>query len=149
MNRRQKAILTNIVIVIIITAFAVIVMINFKDWVNRSEAMLAMEQLGKITLRYRKEHGSVPPQSYVDGIREDLPGSVRMGALQYRGLWIDFEASGDEILAYTKKEYPSSLLSDGFIVLRLDGRVEWMGEKEFRELLARQQSPIEIQMLQQ
>jgi hypothetical protein len=149
MNRRQKAILTNIITVIIITAFAVLAMINFKDWLNRSEAIRAMEHLGRIALQYRKEHGSVPPQSYVDSVRGDLPGNVRLGAMRYRGLWIGFESSGEEILAYVKKEYHSSLLSDGFIVLRLDGRVEWMGEKEFKELLARQQSAIEIQMLQQ
>jgi hypothetical protein len=137
------------VTILIITAFAVVAMINFKDWVNRSEAVRAMEHLGRIALQYRKEHGSVPPQSYVDRIREDLPGSVRLGNLQYRGLWIEFESSGDEILAYVKKEYHSSFLSDGFVVLRLDGRVEWMGKEEFKELLARQQSPIEIQMLQQ
>jgi hypothetical protein len=149
MNRRQKAILTSIVTVIIVTVFAVLVLINFKDWLNRSEAIRAMEHLGRIALQHRKERGLVPPQSYVNRVRGDLPGSVRLGNLQYRGLWIDFESSGDEILAYVKKEYHSSFFSDGFIVLRLDGRVEWMGEKKFKELLAQQQSPMEIQMLQQ
>jgi hypothetical protein len=149
MNRRQKAILTNIVTVITVTVFAVIALINFKDWVNRSEAIRAIENLGQVALQYRKERGLVPPQSYVDRIREELPGSVRLGKLQYRGLWIDFESSDDEILAYVKKEYHSSFFSNGFIVLRLDGRVEWMDEKKFKELLAQQQSPIEIQMLQQ
>ena len=148
MNRRQKAILTNIVTVIVITAFAVLGMINFKDWVNRSEAMRAMEHLGQIALQYRKEHGSVPPQSYVDSVRDGLPGNARLGAVRYRGLWIDFESSDDEILAYAKKEYRSLLFSGGFIVLKLDGRVEWMGEEEFKELSAQQQSPMEIQMLQ-
>ena len=149
MNRRQKAILTNIVTVIIVTVFAVLVLINFKDWVNRSEAIRAMEHLGQVALQYRKERGLVPPRSYVDRVREELPGSVRLGNLQYRGLWIDFESSGDEILAYVKKEYHSSFFGDGFIVLRLDGQVEWMGEKKLKELLAQQQSPMEIQMLQQ
>jgi hypothetical protein len=61
-------------------------------------------------------------------------------------LWIDFESPGDEILAYTEKKYPSSFLSDGFVVLRLNGRVEWMGKEEFKKLLAQQQSPMEGQM---
>jgi type II secretory pathway pseudopilin PulG len=147
-NRRQKAILMNIVIIIAITVFAVVAMVNFKDWVNRSEAMRAMEHLGQIALQHRKEQGSVPPQSYIDRVWEDLPGSVRLGDLQYRGLWIDFEASGDEILAYVRKKYSSSFLGDGYVVLRLDGRVEWMGKKKFEKLLALQQSPMEIQMLQ-
>ncbi|MCJ7730231.1 MAG: hypothetical protein MUO27_10205 [Sedimentisphaerales bacterium] len=149
MNRHQKAILTNIIAVMVITVLAVAVMINFKDWVNRSESMRAMESLGQIALQYRKEHGSVPPQSYVDRLKEDLPGGVRLGGLRYRGLWVDFESSGDEILAYAEKRYRSSFLSDGFVVLRLDGRVEWIGEEEFKKLLAQQQSPMEAQMSQQ
>ena len=35
------------------------------------------------------------------------------------------------------------ILGSGYIVLRLDGRVEWMGEKEFKKLLDSQQSPDE------
>ncbi len=130
----------------VITVLAVVAMINFRDWVNRSEAMHAMEYLGQAALQYRKEHGSVPPQSFVDRIKESLPGGVRLGDLRYRGLWINFESSGGEILAYTEKKYRSLLLSDGFIVLRLDGRIEWMGEEKFKKLLARQQSPMEAQM---
>jgi len=146
MNRRQKAILTNIVTVLVITVFAVVAMINFKDWVNRSEAIRAMEYLGQAALQYRKEHGSVPPQSFVDRVKENLPGGVRLGDLQYRGLWISFESPGDEILAYAKKEYRSLLFSEGFVVLRLDGHVEWMGKEEFKKLLAKQQKPIENHM---
>jgi type II secretory pathway pseudopilin PulG len=146
MNRRQKVILTNIVTVLVITVFAVVAMINFKDWVNRSESMRAMEYLGRAALQYRKEHGSVPPQSFVDRVKENLPGGVRLGDLRYRGLWISFESSGDEILAYAKKEYHSLFFSEGFVVLRLDGRVGWMGEEEFKKLLAKQQNPMEAQM---
>ncbi len=149
MNKRQKAILVKFITVIVITAVAVVAMINFKDWVNRSEAMRAMEQLGQIVLQYRKNRGSVPPESYVDGIKEDLEGYVRLGKLYYRALWIDFDSPPDTILAYTKKKYRSLFLDDGFIVLRLNGNVEWMGEREFEALLAQHQNPMEIQMLQQ
>jgi hypothetical protein len=134
-------------IVIVITAVAVVAMINFKDWVNRSEGMRAMKQLGQIVLKYRKEYGSIPPESYVDRIKESLEGHVRLGHLQYRAQWIKFESSPDEILAYTEKNY-HSLLGKGFIVLRLDGRVEWMKKQEFQTLLAQQQNPMEIEMLQ-
>ena len=119
----------------------------FKDRGNRAEAMRAMEHLGRTVLQYRKEHGSVPPESYIGRVREDLPGNVRLGDVRYRGMWIDFESSGDEILAYAEKRYPSSFLRGGFVVLRLDGRVEWMDKQEFETLLAQQQSPMEIEML--
>lgn len=147
MNKRQMAILTDFAIVIIVTVIAVAAMVNFRDWVNHSEAMRAMDQLGRLVLEYRKEHGSVPPESYVDGIRRNLQGDIRLGKLNYRALWIESESSPDEILAYAERNYRSLFLKDGFIVLRLDGRVEWMGKQQFRTLLAEQQSPMEIQML--
>jgi hypothetical protein len=147
MNKRQKAILVEFVTVIVITAIAVVAMINFKDWVNRSEAIGAMEQLSQEVLRYRKEYGAVPPESYVTSIKKNLKGWVRLGDLKYRAQWIDLEATPDEILAYTERKYPSSLLKDGYVVLRLDGRVEWMGKQQFEKLLAQQQSKVEIDML--
>ena len=149
MNRQQKTILIEFAVVMVITAIAVVTMINFKDWVNRSEAMRAMEQLGQIVIQYRQEHGSVPPESYVDSIKEDLEGHVRLGKLQYRGLWIDFESTPDEILAYTEKNYRSVFVDKGYVVLRLDGRVQWLSKQECETLLARQQSQKEIQMLQE
>ena len=149
MNKRQKVILVKFITVIVITAVAVVAMINFKDWVNRSEAVRAMEHLGQVVLQYRKNHGSVPPESYVDGIKEDLEGHVRLGNLRYRARWLDFESTPAEILAYTEKNYRSLLVGKGYVVLRLDGRVEWMGKREFETLLAQHQSPMEIRMLQQ
>ncbi len=148
MNRRQKIILRDFVTVVVITAIAVVAMINFRDWVNHSEAMRAMEDLRQRIKQYRDEHGSVPHKTWVDSQRENLPGNVRLGNLQYRARWIDFESTPDEILAYTERNYRSLLIGGGYIVLRLDGRVEWMGKKEFKTLLAQQQSPEEIQMLQ-
>ncbi len=148
MNRRQKAILINIITVIAITAVAVIAMINFKDWVNHSEAMRAMEHLSKIVLQYRQKHGLAPPESYVDNIKESLEGYVRLGNLQYRARWLDLESTPDEILAYTKRNYRSLLVGKGYIVLRLDGSVEWMGKQEFETLLEEQQSREEIVMLE-
>jgi len=148
-NRRQKTVLINFVVVITITAVAVLAMVNLKDWVNRSEATRAMEQLGQEVLDYRNKYGSVPPQSYLDSIRENLQGNVRLGNLRYRARWIDFDCPPDEILAYTEKNYHSLLLSSGFIVLRLDGSVEWMDKQKFKTLLAQQQSLIEIQTMKE
>jgi len=147
MNKRQKAILIEFTIIIAITVIAVVAMVNFKDWVNRSEAMGAMKQLSQVVLEYRKEHGAVPSESYVNEIKKDLKGWVRLGNLNYRAQWIDFDATPDEILAYAEKKYPSSLLNDGYVILRLDGRVEWMDKQQFEKLLAQRQSKMEIDML--
>jgi hypothetical protein len=147
MNRRQKTILRTTTTVIVITAIAVAAMINLKNWVNRSEAMRAMENLGRIVSQYREKYGSIPPESYIDRIKEELEGHVRLGKVIYRAQWIDFESTPDEILAYTERPHSSWLFGKKHIVLRLDGRVEWMDKQEFETLLAQQQNSQELEML--
>jgi hypothetical protein len=147
MNGRQKAILRDTTTVIAITAITVVAMINLKNWVNRSEAMRAMEHLGRIVLQYREKYGSVPPESYIDRIKEELEGHVRLGKVIYRAQWIDFESPPDAILAYTEKHHSSWLFGKKYIALYLDGRVEWMDKQKFETLLAQQQSSQERQML--
>ena len=147
MNRRQKTILGNTTAVIVITAIAVAAMINLKNWVNRSESMRAMEDLGRIVSQYREKYGSVPPESYIDRIKEELEGHVRLGEVIYRAQWISFESTPDEILAYTEKHHSSWLFGKKHIVLRLDGRAEWMDKQELETLLAHQQSSQELEML--
>ena len=153
MHKRQKIILLKLTVVMVITLVAVVAMISFKDLVNRSEAMRAMEHLRRRVKQYREEYSSVPSGSWVDSQRENLPGNVRLSSLQYRARWITFESTPDEILAYAEANYHSLLVGKGYIVLRLgavlsdNGRVEWMGKQEFETLLAQQQSPTEIEMM--
>ena len=151
MNKRQKALLLESVTIIVITVAAVIAIINLKQWVSRSETIQVMEQLGQIVLQYRKEHGSVPSEDYIRSIEEDLEGQVHLGKLQYRARWINLDSNPNEVLAYAEKRFRCSLLSDGYAVLRLDGRVDWVGKEEFRKLLSQQRrkSPQELKMLQQ
>jgi hypothetical protein len=147
------------VIVIAITVFAVVAMINVKDWVNRSEAMRAMRQLGKEVLKWRQQYSEAhpeerrlaPPEPWVERQREYLPGNVRLGRLTYRARYIDSESTLDEILAYTSRNYRSPLVGKGYIVLFLDGRIEWVSKDEFKKLLAKQRSnsPQEQRMLKQ
>lgn len=131
----------------VVTAIAVVAMINLKNWVNRSESMRAMEGLSRIVSQYKAKYGRVPPESYVDEIKEELEGHARLGDVIYRAQWIDFESKPDEILAYTEQPRSSWLFGKKHIVLRLDGRVEWMDEREFKTLLTKQQSSQEIEML--
>jgi hypothetical protein len=142
MNRRQKSIIREFVFVCVIIIAVVLGLLNLKDYINRTEGMRAMEQLGGIALSYRREHGSVPPEYFVEQIKGQLEGSARLGGLIYRARWIEYGASGNEILAYTQGDY-GMIIGTGYIVLRLDGRVEWMGEKEFEKLFSSQQSPDE------
>jgi hypothetical protein len=150
MQKHQKFILIKFAVVIIVTVLGVVAMINFKDWINRSEAMLAMGNLGEVILKYRAENGFVPPESYINSIRPNLPGNSRLGdSFRYRALWLNFDSPPDTILAYAPKKYRSLILKDGVIVLRLDGHVEWLETKDFETLLAKQQSPLEKQITPQ
>jgi len=72
-------------------------MVELKNWVNRSEAMRAMEHLGSLIASYRQKNGSVPPQSYVDAMKKSLEGQARLGNLQYRARWIEFNSPPDTI----------------------------------------------------
>ncbi len=148
MNKRQRNIVTNFIFVIVLTIAAIVAMMNFKDYINRAEAIRGMTHLGRVVLKYRQENGAVPGEYYIESIREQLEGGVRMGKIHYRGRWISFGASDNEILAYVTKDY-KSIIGKGNIVLRLDGTVEWMNRKEFKELLESQQDKYEKEITPQ
>ena len=143
MNRQQRRILINFVIVMAVTIVAAGGMVELSKWTNRSEAMRVMEKLSKLIGDYRQKNGSVPPETYVTALKEKLEGQVRMGELHYRAMWIKFDSPPDTILAYARKSYRSLFFHSGAIVLRFDGRVEWMDKASFDKLLAQQLNPLE------
>jgi len=143
MNRRQKAILVRFLAVAGITLIAVVTMVELKNWVNRAEGMRFMEDLGCRVLDERRQTGALPSESYLEKIRPQLQGYRRVGKVNYRARWIDLDSTPDEILAYTAKRYRSLLFREGFIVLRLDGRVEWMSKQQFEQLFSQQRDPLE------
>jgi len=157
MNRRQKAILVEIITIIVITAIAVVAMLYLRDYVNHREAEMAITTLGNRIRQYRVENGLVPPENWVERERENLPGNVRLGELHYRGRWIDLESAPDEILAYVEQKSHSLIFKNGFFVLRLgellnrdlnaNVNIEWMGPQKLEATLAQQQSQMEIEML--
>jgi hypothetical protein len=146
MNQRQKSTIIRSVVVIAGTAAFVAVMLNVRDYVNRAEALRTMEHLGERVRQYRDKFNSTPPKSYLTGQRTSLQ-DVRLGDFEYRAPWVEFGASADTILAYTRKNY-QFLVGKGYIVMRLDGHVEWMEKAEFEALLRKQQTQAEIELLQ-
>jgi hypothetical protein len=102
-----------------------------------------MEQLAKMVADYKQKNGSVPSKSYIEGLKMKLEGQVRMGRLHYRARWIGFDSPPDTVLAYVKKDYRSIFIKSGVIVLRFDGRIEWMDKTSFDKLYARQKDPME------
>ena len=146
MTKQQRWILTNFALVILITTAAVFGMIELKNWVNRSEATRVMEQLQKAVAEYREKTSSVPPESYVDGIIKTFAGEPRLGTLNYRARWITIDSPPETILAYVNKDFHSLFFHPGVIVLRYDGRIEWMDKAKFDRLLAKQQTRMELEM---
>jgi type II secretory pathway pseudopilin PulG len=148
LTKRQNIIVAKLIIVLVITAAAAFTMMNVKDFTNRKEGMRAMTQLGQRILEYRKTYGSLPPESYIEKIKKSLEGSVRLGTVQYRAIWITFDSKDDTILAYTQENYHSLFLKSGYIVLWLNGKVELIKAGRFENLLAGQQSLEEIKTTQ-
>jgi hypothetical protein len=146
MNKRQKSLILNIILVLAITTAFIVLMMNVKDLLNKKEAMRAMGIVGQELLNYREHYGSLPPESFLANIKEQF---VRLGTLNYRAQWIGFDSEPNTILAYTYKNYHSLAARRGYVVLRLDGRIEWIGKKQFEELLRKQQTSSEIEILQE
>jgi hypothetical protein len=66
-----------------------------------------------------------------------------MGNVKYRALYIGLDAPADTILAYSERRYPSSFVQDGYVVLRLNGTVEWLPTAQFAALFTTQRTPAE------
>ena len=163
MNRRQRKTVTEFATVIILTTAAVILMFNIKDVVIRSEAIRAMKGLSAAIRAYQEDYKRdyrnrtgkdypsetvpLPPTSFVDDVKKNLEGRARLGDLRYRALWIDLTAPKDTIVAYSPRLFRSWFVSSGYVLVRLDGTVEWMDKEPFEELLASQQGPEEALML--
>ena len=148
MNVRQKKLVANIVVVITFTVAMVAGFANIKNVINRSEAMRAMELLGAEILKYRKTYGSLPPEYYIKQYIDKI-GAVRLSDFHYRAPWIEFGSEPNEIiLAYSEKNY-KGFVKAGSIVLRLNGKVEWINKKQFEQTLAVQQKQQELEWLKE
>jgi len=146
MDRRQKKLVSNLITVSIFTIVMVFGLVTFKDAVNKSEAIRATELLSKEILAYHKRSGSLPSKNYIDQFLERI-GAVRIGEIQYRAQWIGYGSDkAKTILAYSKKNY-SGLLKSGYIVIRLNGQVEWMSPNRFEPVLQIQQQQSELDWL--
>jgi type II secretory pathway pseudopilin PulG len=132
MNKRQRALLVESLIVLGVTVVAVIALINLKDWTNRREALRAMVNISQQIQEYRRTNGSIPPQDYIDSIKESVPGRVRLGKLEYRAQSIRRNSPDNAILAYTQQSYRSLLIDSGYVVLNLNGQVSWMSPDQFQ-----------------
>lgn len=131
---RKKRLLIDVAVVLVITTAVVMGIFHVKDYINRRDALLAVEQLGEKILAYRATEGTLPPKETVEALKEQVSGRSRLGRLTYRGSWITPESEPDALLAFfTQQNYNSLIVSDGYIALRLDGTVQWLTTQQFNE----------------
>ena len=148
MDRRQKKLIANIVVVIAFTAAMVAGFANVKNIINRSEAMRATELLGKEILSYKHTYGSLPSENYARQFIEQI-GAVRLGDFQYRAQWIEFGCDPNAtILAHAEKKY-AGFVKSGVVVLWLSGKTEWIDKKHFGEIIKAQQKKQELRWIQE
>ena len=143
MNRQQKWVLIKFTAVVLITVGSVAVIAELKNGVNRAETIRAMEHLGKIVSDYKQKNGYVPPESFVDNLKESLVGQARLGDLHYRARWLDADSTPDTILAFARRGSGSLFVKPEVIVLLYDGKVQRMEEESFNKMFAAQQKPEE------
>jgi hypothetical protein len=148
MDRRQKKLAVNTVVVIAFTVAMVAGFANVKNLINRSEAMRAIDMLGKEVLLYKQTYGSLPSENYARQFAEQI-GAVRLGDFQYRAQWIEFGCDPNAtILAYTEKNY-TGFVKSGAAVLWLSGKTEWIDKEHFGEIIKSQQKKQELRWIQE
>lgn len=135
--------LTNTVIIIALFIFG---FGNFKDYINKREAIRGFNQLGQKILEHRKNYGQLPSESSIEGLKEQVEGAARIGIIRYRAQWIGTDSPPNTIVAYAEKEY-NWLIGSGVVVLLLDGQVQYLAPKVFHELLAKQQTLAEAEQM--
>ncbi len=128
---RKKRLLVDVAVVLAITTVSVVGIIHLKDYINRRDALLAMEQLGEKILAFRESRGMLPPEETVQTLRKEVSGRTRLGRFTYRAPWITPKSQPDTLLAFTRQDYKSLIVSDGYIILRLDGTVQWLNTQQF------------------
>lgn len=145
MNPKQRSTILNFVTVIVVTVIFVSIMANVRGLLNKSEAIRSMELLGQRVKIYRQQRHSTPPKSFVVGGDPSI-SLARLGDINYRSHWISYNAKPDTILGYTYKKF-GFFAGKGYVVMFLDGDVMWMEKKQFEQLLAKQQTQAEIELL--
>jgi hypothetical protein len=144
MNKAQKQLVTNLAGTAIVIAAFILGFGNFKDYINKSEAIRAFNDLGRKVMDFHKQNGQLPSETMIASLKEQLEGAARIGEIGYRAQWIGIDSPPETIVAYAEKKY-NWLIESGFVVLRLDGQVQYLTPTEFHKLLTQQQTKVETE----
>lgn len=139
--------ITNLISTVVIISLFIFGFGNFKDFINKREAIRGFNQLGEKIIDHRKHSGQLPGESSIESLREQVEGAARVGVIRYRAQWIGIDSPPNTIVAYAEKEY-DWLIGSGVVVLLLDGQVLYLAPKEFNKLLSQQQTLAEAKEME-
>jgi hypothetical protein len=142
LNKRQISVIRHFLSVIIVTLLFVFGLINLRDGINRREALREMTQFGEAVLKYRQNNGSLPPEAWT----KPLLDSFSRIEVKYRATMILYDSPPNTILAYSKQRSYSLFVKAGYIVLRLNGAVDFMRPDEFEPLLKKQEADRNLEL---
>jgi hypothetical protein len=135
LNKRQLSVIRHFLVVIVVTLLFVFGLINLRDSLNRSEMNREMEVLATSIKDYRQRNGSLPSESW---IRTQVQSFVRLANLEYRAKSVLYDSPPETIVASCMQNSYSMLVKKAYIVLRLDGSVEWLAPDVYAKAIKEQ-----------
>jgi hypothetical protein len=143
LNKRQLSVIRHFLVVIIVTLLFIFGMVNLRDGLNRSEMQREMENLAASIKNYRQKNNSLPPESW---IQPQLEGFARLSGADYRAKFVFYDSPPDTIIASCKQKSYSMLVKTAYIVLRLDGRIEWLSPEVFDKAMKEQEEARQLEL---
>lgn len=143
LNKRQLSVIRHFLFVIIVTLLFIFGLINLRDGLNRSEMQREMEVFATAVKDYRQQNKALPPESWV---QPQVRNFVRLGGVQYRAKSILYDSPPDTIIASCKQRTYSVFVKTAYIVLRLDGRVEWLSPPVYEKTIKEQDQAVQSEL---
>ncbi len=123
MNKHQKQLLARFCIVMALTIALIAALSQYRNVVNKSEAIKAMDVLSMEIAKYDLFHGELPPKDYILEVinRYKL---FRIGSVKCRSQWIEPGSGPETILLFSKKNYNSLFVKSGYVYLTKEDMLE-------------------------
>ncbi len=123
MNKRQRQLLVRFCIVMALTIALIVGLSQYRNVVNKSEAIRSMNILSIEIAKYNLYHGELPSSSYISDIIARY-GLLRVGPVECRSQWIEPGSGPETILLFSKKNYNSLFVKSGYIYITKEDMLE-------------------------
>ncbi len=123
MNKRQKQLLARFCIVMTLTIALIVGLSQYRNVVNKSEAIKSMDILSMEIAKYDLYHGELPSKGYISEVIARY-GLFRIGSVECRSQWIEPGSGPETILLFSKKNYKSLFVKPGYIYITKEDMLE-------------------------